>query len=108
MSREDFLAVGGFDERYFLHVEDIDLCWRVRRAGGSVVFQPDAIVVHEGSTSRKHPIKIEYHKGRGLIRYFLKRADTPGRMLLALALIPVILATAVLRPLAIGRLRKAR
>jgi GT2 family glycosyltransferase len=98
MSREDFQALGGFDERYFLHVEDIDLCWRARRMGGSVVFQPLATVVHEGSTSRKHPVKIEYHKGRGLIRYFIKRADNPPRYLLAVALSPLIMIVSVMRP----------
>jgi GT2 family glycosyltransferase len=98
MSREDFNRLGGFDERYFLHVEDIDLCWRARRMGGSVVFAPDARVVHLGSTSLKHPVVVEYHKGRGLTRYFRKRADTPGRYILALALSPLIMVVSVLRP----------
>jgi GT2 family glycosyltransferase len=98
MSREDFNLLGGFDERYFLHVEDIDLCWRARRMGGAVVFAPEAAVVHLGSTSLKHPVVVEYHKGRGLTRYFRKRADTPGRYVLALALGPVIMAVSVLRP----------
>jgi N-acetylglucosaminyl-diphospho-decaprenol L-rhamnosyltransferase len=98
MSREDFNRLGGFDERYFLHVEDIDLCWRARRMGGSVVFAPEARVVHLGSTSLKHPVVVEYHKGRGLTRYFRKRADTPWRFALALALSPLIMAVSVLRP----------
>ncbi len=98
MSREDFQRLGGFDERYFLHVEDIDLCWRARRMGGSVVFQPAATVEHLGSTSHKHPITVEYHKGRGLIRYFRKRADNPWRYALAVALSPLILGVSVLRP----------
>src|SRR6201996_1071676 len=98
MSREDFNKLGGFDERYFLHVEDIDLCWRARRLGGAVVFAPEARVVHLGSTSLKHPVVVEYHKGRGLTRYFRKRADTPGGYVLALALSPVIMVVSVLRP----------
>jgi GT2 family glycosyltransferase len=98
VSREDFNRLGGFDERYFLHVEDIDLCWRARRMGGSVVFAPEARVVHLGSTSLKHPVVVEYHKGRGLTRYFRKRADTPGRYVLALMLSPLIMVVSVLRP----------
>jgi GT2 family glycosyltransferase len=98
ISREDFNQLGGFDERYFLHVEDIDLCWRARRMGGAVVFAPEARVVHLGSTSLKHPVVVEYHKGRGLTRYFRKRADTPGRYFLALALSPLIMVVSVLRP----------
>lgn len=108
MSRDDFQSLGGFDERYFLHVEDIDLCWRARRMGGSVVFQPHAVVLHEGSTSRKHPVKVEYHKGRGLIRYFIKRADTPPRLMLAWALSPLIMAASVVRPLLRGLLGPVR
>src|ERR1700761_1161056 len=98
MSREDFNKLGGFDERYFLHVEDIDLCWRARRMGGSVVFAPEATVVPLGSTSLKHPVVVEYHKGRGLTRYFKKRAGTPGQYVLALALGPLIMMVSVLRP----------
>lgn len=97
--REDFKALGGFDEGYFLHVEDIDLCWRARRQGGAVLFQPDAKVVHLGHTSNSSPWRVELHKGRGLIRYFLKRAENAPAYALALALSPVILLTAVARPL---------
>jgi N-acetylglucosaminyl-diphospho-decaprenol L-rhamnosyltransferase len=98
MTREDFHALGGFDERYFLHVEDVDLCWRARRLGGAVVFQPAATVVHLGSTSLKHPVIVEYHKGRGLVRYFRKRADNPWRYMLAVALGPLIMGVSVMRP----------
>jgi len=98
VSHADFDAVGGFDEGFFLHVEDIDLCWRVRRAGGSVVFQPSAEVLHEGSTSRSLRIKVEYHKAQGLNRYFLKRADNPAGVLLALSISPLILLASLARP----------
>lgn len=98
MSREDFHALGGFDERYFLHVEDVDLCWRARRMGGAVVFQPEATVVHLGSTSLKHPVIVEYHKGKGLTRYFRKRADNPWRYALAVGLGPLIMMVSVMRP----------
>ncbi|HQZ16726.1 MAG TPA: glycosyltransferase family 2 protein [Vicinamibacteria bacterium] len=42
---------GFFDERYFLYEEDADLCLRLRRAGGKVVFIPQAVVIHELGTS---------------------------------------------------------
>lgn len=99
MSAADFHVLGGFDEGYFLHVEDIDLCWRARQQGGSVLFQPHARIVHVGSTSKENPLVIEWHKGKGLVRYFLKRADSPERKLLALVLAPLILSTAIARPL---------
>jgi len=98
MSRDDFNVLGGFDERYFLHVEDIDLCWRARRLGGTVVFAPAARVVHLGSTSLKHPVVVEYHKGSGLTRYFCKRAGSPAQLILAVTLAPLIMIASVLRP----------
>ncbi|USQ97696.1 glycosyltransferase [Caulobacter sp. RL271] len=107
MSASDFHVLGGFDEGYFLHVEDVDLCWRARRQGGSVLFQPNARIVHVGSTSKENPLVIEWHKGRGLVRYFLKRADSKRRKALALALAPLILGVAVGRPL-LRQLRRGR
>ena len=98
MRREDFDAVDGFDEGYFLHVEDVDLCWRVRQQGGAVVFHPRAEVIHLGHTSRTSPLKVEFHKGVGLARYFRKRAGKISERLLAWALSPVIICTAVVRP----------
>lgn len=99
MRREDFDQVGGFDEGYFLHVEDVDLCWRVRQAGGEVLFHPKAEVVHIGGTSQTSPLKVEFHKGVGLARYFRKRARGPGAAALAWALSPLVIAAAVVRPL---------
>lgn len=99
LRREDFDLLGGFDEGYFLHVEDIDLCWRARQAGGEVLFQPAAQVIHLGHTSLEHPVKVEFHKGVGLSRYFIKRADTIQRYAIAVMLAPLILLMSVSRPL---------
>ncbi|MFN3521827.1 MAG: glycosyltransferase family 2 protein [Phenylobacterium sp.] len=98
MRREDFEAVGGFDEGYFLHVEDVDLCWRVRRAGGQVLFHPKAEVVHLGHTSQTSPLRVEFHKGVGLARYFRRRAESFSQRLLAWVLSPIIVCTAIVRP----------
>lgn len=38
--------LGGFDERYFLYWEDVDLSWRCAKAGGSLVVREDVTVVH--------------------------------------------------------------
>ncbi|MBI1686403.1 glycosyltransferase family 2 protein [Caulobacter hibisci] len=106
LRRRDFDALSGFDEGYFLHVEDVDLCWRARQAGGQVLFHPDARVVHLGHTSLEHPVKVEFHKGVGLSRYFIKRADNWQRYILAVMLAPLILALSVCRPAINARLRK--
>jgi N-acetylglucosaminyl-diphospho-decaprenol L-rhamnosyltransferase len=102
MTRADFSAIGGFDEGYFLHVEDVDLCWRVRQSGGEVLFHPGARVVHLGSTSKKAPVVVEFWKGLGLARYFRKRADRPSRRLLAFLLAPLIVVASVARPILRG------
>lgn len=43
--------VGGFDDRYFMYVEDLDWCWRARAAGWHVRFEPAAVVRHVGNAS---------------------------------------------------------
>lgn len=98
-THKDFDQLGGFDDGFFLHVEDIDFCWRARQLGGTVLFDPRARVVHLGSTSQTHPMVVEFHKGRGLVRYFIKRADNPWRLALAWGLSPLIMLAAVARPL---------
>ena len=49
--RETSQAVGGFDPAYFMYGEEMDLCYRVREAGWSVVFDPEAEFVHVGGVS---------------------------------------------------------
>lgn len=70
LSKEDFWNLDGFDEGYFLHVEDLDLCLRYTRAGGEIFFAPDIVVTHLGGTSQATTSFIEKHKTRGFIRYF--------------------------------------
>ena len=76
-SRKDFISLGEFDEDYFLHVEDLDLCRRVHEAGGSVIYQPAAAALHYGSTSDAPNLFVETHKAAGLKRYFVKFAKGP-------------------------------
>lgn len=88
--KTDFQAIGGFDEGYFLHVEDIDICRRVGEAGGAVLFEPTAEALHFGATSKASWIKVETHKARGLARYFTKFARSPGERLVVALLTPFI------------------
>jgi N-acetylglucosaminyl-diphospho-decaprenol L-rhamnosyltransferase len=108
MRRDDFLGLNGFDPRFFLHVEDIDLCWRVRLAGGQVIFDPHAQVFHEGHTSRVEPLFVEWNKGMGLVRYFLKRSQNAAETLSIYLYAPLILGISVLRSLFRPRLKEPR
>ena len=66
-------AVGVLDEGYFLHCEDLDWCLRFRQKGWKILFVPDVRVVHErGACSRSHPIFVEWHKHRGMVRFYRK------------------------------------
>lgn len=87
---EDYRALGGFDEAYFLHVEDVDLCRRAIEAGGSVTYQPKAGALHYTSTSDAPRSKVQAHKAASLKRYFRKFAKTPGEKLAAAFLVPLI------------------
>ncbi|PKH70014.1 glycosyltransferase family 2 protein [Stenotrophomonas sp. Betaine-02u-21] len=71
MSRVLFERIGGWDAGYRLHAEDLDLCRRVREAGGVVAIANDLQVLHvRGVSSRSRPFFVEWHKHRGLWRYF--------------------------------------
>lgn len=73
VSRRAFDAVGGFDEGYFLHCEDLDLCRRIRDAGFKVLHVASIRVVHaQGSSSRSRPAFVAFHKHRSMWRYFRK------------------------------------
>ncbi len=90
LSRRMFERVGGFDEGFFLHAEDLDLCRRVRASGDRVVVANAIAVTHaQGTSSRSRPYFVVWHKHRSLWRYFSKheglRAWSPrGVVLLSL------------------------
>jgi len=73
VKRQAVEAVGLWDEGYFLHCEDLDWCMRFRRAGWTIVFVPSAVVVHAlGVSSRSRPVFVEWHKHKGMLRFYRK------------------------------------
>ncbi len=85
-----FRELGGFDEAFRLHAEDLDLCRRVRDAGRRVGYVSSVAVTHIGGvSSRRHPFWVEWQKTRSLWRYFRKHesgASVPARVLVAFGL----------------------
>ncbi|WP_420434102.1 glycosyltransferase family 2 protein [Hyphobacterium sp.] len=92
--RSGFDVLGGFDETFFLHVEDIDLCRRAER----VWFVPGAVVHHVGSSSDAHPIAVEWEKAKGFFRYFWKFGGAGDRLILLLVT-PILFAAILGRAL---------
>lgn len=90
MRRADFETLGGFDEGYFLHVEDVDLCRRALEAGGAVIYQPLAGALHYTSTSDAPSAFIRQQKGQSLARYFRKFARSPLERALVELAVPFI------------------
>ena len=72
-----FHAVGGMDEGYFLHVDDLDLCFRLHRTGIPVYYTPHVEAVHHAGSSRTNPVQVEWHKMRGFLRYFRVHFHSP-------------------------------
>ena len=71
MLRGLFERIGGFDAGYRLHAEDLDLCRRARAEGALVACANDVRVLHvRGVSSRSRPLFVEWHKHRGLWRYY--------------------------------------
>lgn len=58
--RKVYLQVGGLDEHFFAHMEEIDLCWRIRNGGGVLKVNPASVVYHlgGGSLPMNHPHKL--------------------------------------------------
>ena len=75
--------VGGWDERYFMYVEDVDLCWRLRRAGWRVAYEPAGTVTHLlGVSTAGRPYRMIAEHHRSLLRFAATRFTGPKRALL--------------------------
>ncbi len=75
-------TVGGWDERYFMYLEDVDLCWRLRRAGWEITYEPGGVIEHvQGASTARHPYRmlIAHHRSAWL---FARRRYTGVRALL--------------------------
>jgi N-acetylglucosaminyl-diphospho-decaprenol L-rhamnosyltransferase len=89
--REAWADVGGFDPTYFMYMEDVDLCWRMSRAGWSVAYAPEAEVTHvQGVSTNRHPYRMLAAHHRSMWRFAWR--TTTGRRRAALPIVAVGLA----------------
>jgi len=70
---EAIATVGLWDDQYFLHCEDLDWCMRFVRAGWDILFVPTAPITHaQGVCSKSRPLFVEWHKHKGMTRFYRK------------------------------------
>ena len=69
--RSIFAQLHGFDERYFLYYEDVDICARLNLAGFPVAVVPDCRVVHHAQRSSHRSIKYLRWHIRSMLRFFM-------------------------------------
>ena len=88
--REAIEQVGGFDEAYFMYAEDVDLCWRLGRAGWRVAYAPAAEVTHlQGRSTDRHPYRMIVEHHRSLLRFASRSSVGWRRALLPLVAVGV-------------------
>jgi GT2 family glycosyltransferase len=77
--RELLERLHGFDERFFYHFEETDLCCRIWKSGSRVMFYPGAEITHLGGQSvGRFPIRFALETYRSRYRYFDKHFGTQG------------------------------
>ena len=74
---EDYRKVGGLDGSFFAHMEEIDLCWRLRSRGRSIVCIPQSVVYHVGGATLKkeNPMKTLLNFRNNLVMLYKNIPD---------------------------------
>jgi N-acetylglucosaminyl-diphospho-decaprenol L-rhamnosyltransferase len=80
MRREVFEGLGGFDEGYWMYMEDLDLSYRLAQRGWLSWYEPGATVVHTkgGTLGGERSPRLAWHFHRGMFRFY-RRHYAPGR-----------------------------
>lgn len=64
--------VGGFDESFFAHQEEIDLCWRLQLAGYKIMYTPESVVYHVGgatlNAASPYKLYLNFRNNRKMMR----------------------------------------
>ncbi len=92
-------GIGGFDTT-LLSDEDIDASSRLRKAGGRIMFIPDAIVRHCHHERLSKFIKQTYVRGENTLRYYSKEKKVPPLFPLPFLYVGLIIACGIIRPVA--------
>jgi len=106
--RDDFSAVGGFHDAYFMYMEDVELSRRLAVDGRLVYYIPEAVAYHEvGGSSREVPQHLrEIHMSN--YRDYIRRTMGPARRTMALASLRLGTAISPARNAALAAVRRRR
>jgi GT2 family glycosyltransferase len=66
-----FDEVQGFDQKFFMYIEDMELCYRMKKAGYEVALYPEAKIIHAGQGSSNRSFAVE-HIYKGLLYFYQK------------------------------------
>lgn len=69
---QDFKDLKGFDERYFLYMEDADICRKIDKSGKKKCYFPKVEIVHQHQKGSSKNIKLFFYHFSSAIKYFLK------------------------------------
>jgi GT2 family glycosyltransferase len=89
MFRQSVLSeVGLMDERFFMYYDEVDLCYRVKRAGGKIYFNPEISIVHYANqSSNQAQAACELYKAKSRFLFFGKHYGVFGQVALFLNLL---------------------
>lgn len=83
--KETFSLLNGFDERFFMYFEDVEFCYRCRKLGKKVIFNPHSLITHLGQGSSNRSFAIEQiYKGA---KYFYEKHRSAPEVVVAKALL---------------------
>jgi N-acetylglucosaminyl-diphospho-decaprenol L-rhamnosyltransferase len=92
--REAWDAVGGFDEAFFMYMEDVDLCWRMRAAGWRTGFDPAARVSHDiGRSTDQTPYRMILAHHRSMLTFAWRSGGAVQRALTPLMAVALAVRT---------------
>ncbi len=73
-----FSQVNGFDEKYFLYYEDVDICSRLWRQKFKIILSPKSIVIHDARRDSQKSMKFAFLHIKSMARYLLSQLMQPN------------------------------
>ena len=67
---KDLIDLQGFDERYFLYMEDVDLCKKIKQSGKKILYEPSVEIIHEFGKGSSKNIRLFFIHFFSMIKYF--------------------------------------